>query len=131
MSKLPSPSTLQERAGFLGGLVRQARLVWLLLKDKRVPVWIKLIPAAALVYFISPIDLLPDLMLPGLGELDDLAIILIALRAFVDLAPAGVVREHLAALMGRSPFEPGEEGAGSESVIDAPYRILGSDEYKG
>jgi uncharacterized membrane protein YkvA (DUF1232 family) len=127
MSNLPSQSAVQETAGFLGGLVRQARLIWLLLKDRRVPAWVKLIPAAAVIYFLSPIDLVPDMLLPGLGELDDLAILLISLKTFVNLAPPGVVREHLATLAGKPAGQKEESGEDSESVIDASYRIIGSD----
>jgi uncharacterized membrane protein YkvA (DUF1232 family) len=120
----PSSSDLQETAGFLGGMVRQARLAWRLLNDGRVPGWVKLVPVAGLLYFLSPIDLIPDLMLPGLGEVDDLVILLLALKMFVDLAPQGVVREHLADLLGRrGPAHPAED-LSSDSYIEVPYRVL-------
>lgn len=122
--KVQSQSSVQETAGFVGNLVRQGRLVWRLLQDRRVPTWLKLIPAAAVVYFLSPIDLLPDLMLPGLGELDDLAILFVALKTFVELAPSGVVREHLEQIMGRPRGEAQGPGAAAEPPIDVPYRIL-------
>jgi uncharacterized membrane protein YkvA (DUF1232 family) len=122
----PAPSSeLQERAGLVGGLVKQARLVWRLLKDRRVPSWVKLIPVAGLIYLLSPIDLLPD-MLPGLGEVDDVMIILLALKAFVDLSPPGIVREHLEDLLGRH----GQTQGANESTpyIDASYRVLDKDD---
>jgi uncharacterized membrane protein YkvA (DUF1232 family) len=122
----PVPSSvLQENAGLLGGLVKQARLVWRLLSDSRVPGWVKLIPVAGLLYFLSPIDLLPDLMLPGLGEVDDLMVILLALKMFVDLSPPGVVREHLEALLGKHSRT--EAHGSSDSYIDASYRVLDRD----
>jgi uncharacterized membrane protein YkvA (DUF1232 family) len=122
-----SPSNLEETTGFLGGLFRQARLVWSLWKDSRTPSWLKLIPVAGLVYLISPIDLIPDWVLPGLGELDDLAIILLSLKAFVDLAPPGIVREHLDRLMGRPGGAAPQDEASAEPYIDAPYSIVGDD----
>ena len=128
--KVQSQSSVQETAGFVGNLVRQGRLVWRLLQDRRVPGWLKLIPAAAVVYFLSPIDLLPDLMLPGLGELDDLAILFIALKTFVELAPPGVVREHLEQLMGRPRDEAQGPGSASEPPIDVPYRLIEKDEQE-
>ncbi|MGD2206460.1 MAG: DUF1232 domain-containing protein [Anaerolineae bacterium] len=120
-----SPSSeLQKTAGFLAGLIKQARLAWRLLNDSRVPAWIKLIPVAGLVYFLSPVDLIPDLMLPGLGEVDDVILILLALRALVDLSPPGVVREHLDELLGKRKKTRTGPNSSSEPYIDVPYRIL-------
>jgi uncharacterized membrane protein YkvA (DUF1232 family) len=119
-----SGSDLQDTAGFLGSLVRQARLGWRLMRDGRVPGWIKLIPIAALVYFLSPIDLIPDWVIPGLGEVDDIVVILLALKMFVDFSPDSVVAEHLDTLLGKrrrtqSAYEP--------ATIDVPYRVLDED----
>jgi uncharacterized membrane protein YkvA (DUF1232 family) len=115
---------LQETAGMAGGLIKQARLAWRLWTDGRVPGWVKLIPAAAIIYFLSPIDLIPDWALPGLGEVDDVVVLLLALKAFVDLSPPGVVREHLETLMGKKRRRDTGTNVSSESYIDAPYRIL-------
>lgn len=116
-------SDLTETAGFLGGLVQQARLAWRLLHDGRVPGWVKMIPVAGFLYLLSPIDLIPDLMLPGLGEVDDIVILLLALKMFVDMSPDGVVREHLENLLGKRGPAPGAE-SGAEPYIDASYRVL-------
>ena len=121
MSRFSPSSEIRETAGFVDGLIRQSRLVWRLWRDVRVPGWTKLIPFAGLIYLLSPIDLIPDLMLPGLGQLDDLAIVLLAVKMFVDLSPPGVVREHLEELLGR---RGGSSAPASEPYIDAPYRIL-------
>ncbi|MCS7178757.1 MAG: DUF1232 domain-containing protein [Anaerolineae bacterium] len=91
-------------------LIRQLRLAWRLFKDRRVPWGLKLIPPAALIYILSPVDILPDLGL-GLGQLDDIAIILLALKLFIELAPAEVVREHLRALGAKIREWPVEEPA--------------------
>jgi uncharacterized membrane protein YkvA (DUF1232 family) len=124
MSKYTSSSNLYETAGFHGGLIKQGRLALRLLRDARVPGWVKMIPFAGLLYFLSPIDLLPDLALPGLGEIDDVVILLLALKAFVDLSPASIVREHLEELFGtrnatRSASEPS-----ASTTIEGNYRIL-------
>jgi uncharacterized membrane protein YkvA (DUF1232 family) len=124
MRKSTPLSDLSEPTGPAGGLIKQVRLAWRLWNDGRVPGWIKLIPVAGLLYLLSPIDLIPDLMLPGVGEIDDVVLLLLALKAFVDLSPPGVVREHLEALTGkrRRPRGSGSETAGS--YIDVPYRVL-------
>jgi len=120
-----SPDVTQT-AGFLGNLVRQARLVWRLFRDRRVSGWVKLIPIAGLAYLLSPIDLLPDLLIPGLGELDDLTIILVSLKMFVDLAPPELVREHLNNLTRRAA----KSQPSSQPYIDVPYRVIDDSETK-
>ncbi len=77
------------------------RLGWGLLGDRRVPLYLKLIPLAAVAYFFSPYDLLPDLVIPGLGQVDDLLVIFLACRLFIMLAPEGVVREHQEKIVSR------------------------------
>jgi uncharacterized membrane protein YkvA (DUF1232 family) len=127
MSEPSSSSDLRGSAGVLGGLVKQARLAWRLLNDGRVPGWIKLIPIAGIVYFLSPIDLIPDLMLPGLGEIDDVVVILLALKMLVELSPPGIVREHVEDLLGRSSGATTAADSSPEPYIDASYRILEPD----
>jgi uncharacterized membrane protein YkvA (DUF1232 family) len=70
------------------------------MRDERVPTWTKFIPPAALLYVLFPVDIIPD-MVAGLGQLDDLAVMLIGVKLFIELAPRDVVREHLADLGGR------------------------------
>jgi uncharacterized membrane protein YkvA (DUF1232 family) len=92
--------------------------------DGRVPGWVKLIPIAGLLYFLSPIDLIPDLMLPGLGEVDDIVVLILALKMFLDLSPPGVVREHLEELLGKQRAARPTDKPSSDSYVDASYRIL-------
>ncbi len=66
-----------------------------LFKDKRVPLFPKALVVGAIAYALSPIDLLPDFSLPGVGYIDDVALIVLALRAFVPLCPRNVVEEHV------------------------------------
>jgi len=128
MDKTPSPSNLQETEGFIKGLIQHVRLVWRLLKDSRVPGWIKLVPLTGLLYVLSPIDLIPDLMLPVLGELDDLAIVILSLKSFIELSPPAIVRQHLDELAGRRVSAGRTAPRASNSTIDVPYRVLGAQE---
>jgi uncharacterized membrane protein YkvA (DUF1232 family) len=128
MSKLPLQSDVKETAGFLGNMVRQACLAWHLLTDSRVPAWIKLIPVGAVVYLISPIDLIPDFLFPGVGELDDLAVLLLSVKALVDLSPPEVVRQHLDQIIGRRRTREGGEPPAPGPTIDVPYRVIGSED---
>lgn len=70
------------------------RLCWRLWRDPRVPPLIKLIPFAAALYVVSPIDILPDWYIPGIGYLDDGGVVLLALRTFVRLTPPRVRLDH-------------------------------------
>jgi uncharacterized membrane protein YkvA (DUF1232 family) len=48
----------------------------------------------AVLYVVSPIDLIPD-FLPFVGEVDDLIVIIAACRLFISLCPREVVRDHV------------------------------------
>jgi uncharacterized membrane protein YkvA (DUF1232 family) len=69
------------------------RLVWRLMRDRRVLWLLKLLPAAALFYVVIPIDIIFDLT-PIIGYADDLGILLGSLWLFVELCPPDVVAEH-------------------------------------
>ena len=113
------------------GLWDNLRLSWRLVQDKRVAPTIKLIvPIMALLYVLSPIDLIPDFLL-GLGQIDDLGIIggalLLALRLLPRLAPAPVLAEHQAALGLRSTRRgtaPGSSRTADQS-IETSFRVHG------
>jgi uncharacterized membrane protein YkvA (DUF1232 family) len=66
----------------------------LMLSDARVPLLIKAIPVALLVYLANPFDLVPD-FIPVLGYLDDVAVALLALVAVIKLLPRPVVLDLL------------------------------------
>jgi uncharacterized membrane protein YkvA (DUF1232 family) len=85
--------------GFVTRSIQQVRLAWALIRDDRVPLLLKAIPLLALIYVISPIDLIPD-FIPVLGQVDDVGIAMLALSLFNALAPADVVAEHQQRLSG-------------------------------
>ncbi|MDX2160942.1 MAG: DUF1232 domain-containing protein [bacterium] len=77
----------------LQGLIDQLRLTWRLIRDPRVPFYLKAVPFLGLVYIVSPLDFIPDII-PFFGQLDDLGILLAGMKTFETLAPAYVVQEH-------------------------------------
>lgn len=79
------------------GVMDQLLLTWRLLKDNRVPLWTKLIAVAPFIYVLSPLDFIPDVVL-GLGQLDDLGILLAGMRLFETIVPDYIVQEHRTAL---------------------------------
>jgi uncharacterized membrane protein YkvA (DUF1232 family) len=68
-----------------------------LVKDPRVSLSPKLLLVGILAYVILPTDILPDFLI-GVGQLDDLAVILGGLRLFLRLCPPEIVQEHLRAV---------------------------------
>jgi uncharacterized membrane protein YkvA (DUF1232 family) len=75
---------------------RHARLAYCLLRDDRVPAGPKIALLAALGIIVSPIDF--PAWIPVVGELDVLALSVIAVKTFVDACPDELVREHEASL---------------------------------
>lgn len=69
--------------------------MWGLLRDGRVPPRQKLILVGIVGYLLVPFDIIPD-FIPVVGQLDDLAVVLLGLDLFIRTAPADVVDEHLA-----------------------------------
>lgn len=92
---------------WLFDLIKQLRLGWRLFRDPILPSVYKLIPAAALLYVLFPADFIPDLI-PGLGQLDDLTILLLGLRMFIEASPSAIVERHLAQM----------------SSVDGSYRVV-------
>ena len=84
----------------LRALVDQVRLTWALIRDPRVPLWSKAIPVLALLYVLSPLDFIPDVII-GLGQLDDLAIVLGGMRLFAAVVPQDIVEQHRAEIAGK------------------------------
>ena len=80
---------------FIWYLPQFLKLYWRLFCDGRVPFYLKSLLVAALVYFISPIDLIPELLNPLLGLTDDVAVLLLAFKYFMHKAPREVVEEHV------------------------------------
>ena len=66
-----------------------------LIRDPRVSFSPKLVVAGILAYVVLPTDLLPDFLV-GIGQIDDLVVILVGLKLFLKLCPPEVVQEHLA-----------------------------------
>jgi uncharacterized membrane protein YkvA (DUF1232 family) len=72
-------------------VVEKALMLFEALKDKDTPAWAKAVIIAALGYFISPIDAIPD-VIPVVGYADDLG----ALAAAFATVAVYVKEEHVA-----------------------------------
>jgi len=69
-------------------------LLFRLLRDERVPVGSKAIAFAAVAYLMSPLDLLPEVVLGPIGLLDDLLVVGGALSRMINHVHPDVVRSH-------------------------------------
>ncbi len=101
------------------------RLVVRLLMDRRVPLRLKLVLPLALLYILSPINMITNVF--GLvGRIDDVLVLVLALAIFLGAAPREVVQEHLRA--GRTAAGPGGQDGGrskdGRDAIDTSYRMV-------
>ena len=94
-------------------------LVWRLLFDKRVSIFIRALVPLALIYIISPFDLIKD-RIPVLGRFDDLIVIGLALLFLIKLAPKSVVDAH----MGVIPKSNRPEDNDPDKVVDGTSKVI-------
>ncbi len=109
-----------------GGIVRdfimRVKLILRLMGDKRVNPWLKIIPVAGLAYLVSPIDIIPDVVFPIIGELDDAAVLWLTNVLFVELCPPEVVAEHVKALTANAAHREEDDVIDGETVEIKDHR---------
>jgi uncharacterized membrane protein YkvA (DUF1232 family) len=106
------------KQGLLRALLTEARIAVRLLREPAVPGLIKALPAAAALYLIWPIDILPDIF-PLLGQLDDIGVVLAAVQGFIHLCPDAAARFHRKAVADARPYSP--MPAARDGFIDAEF----------
>lgn len=84
----------------VGEVPTQAKLAYCLVRDERVPMAPKAAVLGALGLIISPIDF--PAWIPVIGELDMLALGILAVKAFVEACPDEVVADNRAAIRSRN-----------------------------
>jgi uncharacterized membrane protein YkvA (DUF1232 family) len=72
-----------------------------LVADDRIPPAVRAIPALLVLYLALPLDLVPD-FIPILGQLDDIAVVIVAAGLFARFTPLQVIEEHIAELESRT-----------------------------
>lgn len=86
-------------------LPRYGKLTYCLYRDSRVPQRNKIALAAAMALILNPVVDVP-LRLPIFGEMDAVALTVLAIRVFVEKAPKDVVAEHQEQIaLGTSVFD--------------------------
>ena len=68
-----------------------ARQLWFALRHPAAPSWLKWGTLLIVLYVLSPIDVVPD-FIPGLGMLDDLVLVPLAIRFLLQRLPAQIAK---------------------------------------
>ncbi len=109
-------------------LLRTVRLVWKLTFDSRVPLLLRALVPAALLYFVIPVSVVPDILPFGVGLIEDVVLLLLAVWVLIRFAPSHVVREH-------APWRASSRSSRSyrdddpSNVFDSTYHVV--DEGEG
>ena len=76
-----------KRISVLWSLVKgDARLLWRALRHPQAPGWLKLGAVGLVLYLLSPVDLIPD-VIPVIGVLDDIVLVPLAIRFLLNRLP--------------------------------------------
>jgi uncharacterized membrane protein YkvA (DUF1232 family) len=107
MTDKPGRDLVPSSGGVFHDILIRIKLILRLMLDRRVSLFLKLLPIGSLVYLVLP-DFLP-------GPIDDAAMIALLSYLFVELCPEQVVQEHMRALT---------------SVVDADWREVDEEEER-
>ncbi len=79
-----------KRLSLLWTVIRgDARQLWAALRHPAAPGWLKMGTAMIVLYVVSPIDLIPD-VIPFVGAIDDLVLVPLAIRWLLKRLPAEI-----------------------------------------
>lgn len=82
-----------KRFSVLWSLIKgDLRLLWRALRHPQAPGWLKAGTAGLVLYLLSPVDLIPD-VLPVLGVVDDLVLVPMAIHALLKRLPSALRRD--------------------------------------
>ncbi len=90
----PRRTALEILAELTLSLPNLVKLLYRLLRDPRVPVRRKILVGAAGLYLVSPIDLVPDALVPVLGQLDDLVLVVFSVHYLLHGADEATITEY-------------------------------------
>ncbi len=93
------PTLLARAKTVLVDVPRHGKLAYCLLRDERIPTAPKAVLLGVLAVIVSPIDF--PAWIPVLGELDMLALAILAVETFIEACPEDIRREHEEALQAK------------------------------
>ncbi len=118
MQKRPSQDIVPSQGGMLKDTLLRIKLIVRLIGDRRVNPWLKLVPIAGILYLFSPLDVIPDIAFPVIGQLDDVAILWLTNHFFIEFCPPEVVREHVKQLLSNNDIIQEESNKAEGDVVD-------------
>ena len=74
------------------------RPIWRLRRDQRVPNALKDVAVVAILYVLSPVDLVADFAVPRLSQPDDATLLVLTAHPFICWSPSEVVAERMASI---------------------------------
>ena len=102
MSKDKDPYSKEKKQMYLARIIFHIpnfiKLSLRLLRDRKVPFYLKLLVYGAIAYVLSPYDLIPDFLVPFLGFFEDIIIGILCLIGLVKGSPPEVVEGHVKAI---------------------------------
>jgi len=101
-------------------LLRQTHLITLILRHPDVPWYSKLIAASTLGYLVSPIQLIPT-FIPVIGQLDDVAVVIVGIKLLRILSPKAALTECEAKL--HATTAKTQERKGNTRGLTTPARL--------
>ena len=66
-------------------------------RDRRIPLAVRAIPPALVLYLAMPIDIVPD-FIPVLGQLDDIIVVIVGVGLLFRFTERAIIEEHVSAL---------------------------------
>lgn len=91
--RAPRTGAKRTLLGTIAQIPSYLRLMAGLITDPRVSALDKVLLGAAVAYVVMPIDLIPD-FIPFIGQVDDVFILVLALRRLISNAGMNVIRDH-------------------------------------
>ena len=123
MFNYKSQSLIPSQGGVLQEIALRIKLILRLIADRRVNPWLKLIPLAALIYWISPVDLIMGI--PVLDAVDDIVVLWFGQYIFIELCPADVVSELTLKLTSNNSFVDANFHGPEDEIVDGEVFEIG------
>lgn len=101
----------------------QVRLVYYLMLDREVPIYLKIIPLLSFLYLIFPIDLIPDFAV-GIGQFDDLTVLLAGAKIFIELSPNEIVSRYISRMRNKGGYDTLDQPSQPEAELESESDII-------
>ena len=119
--RLAFPLILIYAPRFIPRLARTVYLAWKLVLDSRVPLLLRLLLPASLIYLATP-----PARLPYVGPVGFVLVLALAVYLLVNLAPRHVVEGHAPWMTPRGSGEGSQRD--TSRVVEGSYRVVDGDE---